>query len=143
VAPHFNYCSSILFLANEGQFQDMQKIQNKMMRIILRCPNDTRITNMLSTLCWVSIKQRVYFNTLLMLFRIEKGDLPEYLSINLVRVRDSHSITTRSGDNFVLPIFTKAISQNSLFYKGVKSYNDLTTYNKQSGMKTITINQLL
>jgi hypothetical protein len=35
VAPHFDYCSSILFLANTGQFQDMQKIQNKMMRIYL------------------------------------------------------------------------------------------------------------
>jgi hypothetical protein len=104
--------------------------------------NDTRITNMLSTLCWLSIKQRVYFNTLVMLFRMEKGDLPEYLSINLVRVRDSHNRTTRSGDNFVLPRFTKAISQNSLFYKGMKLYNDLqqTIRHENDNDRPITLN---
>jgi Reverse transcriptase (RNA-dependent DNA polymerase) len=131
VAPHFDYCSSILFLANEGQFQEMQRVQNKMMRIILRCSRETRIIDMLSTLYWMTIKQRVYYNTLIMIFKIDRGELPEYLSINLIRVRDSHTRTTRSGNDFVLPRFTKTSTQNSLFYKGVNLYNELQTIIRQ------------
>jgi hypothetical protein len=47
VTRHFDYCSSILFLANARQFQDMQKIQNKMMRIVLRCPNSRHAVNIM------------------------------------------------------------------------------------------------
>jgi hypothetical protein len=136
VAPHFDYCSSILFLANEGQFQEMQRVQNKMMRIILRCSRETRIIDMLSTLYWMTIKQRVYYNTLTMIFKIDRGELPEYLSINLIRVRDSHTRTTRSGNDFVLPRFTKTSTQNSLFYKGVNLYNELQTIIRQKNNLT-------
>jgi hypothetical protein len=114
VAPHFDYCSSILFLANEGHFQEMQRVQNKMMRIILRCSREPRIIDMLLALYWMTIKQRVCYNTLVMIFKIDRGELPEYLSINLIRVRDSHARTTRSGNDFVLPRFTKGASSYNL-----------------------------
>jgi hypothetical protein len=103
VAPYFDYCSSILFLANEAQFQEMQRVQNQMMRKILRCSREARIIDMLLTLYWMTIKQRVCNKTLVMIFKIDKGELPEYLSINLFRVRDSHTRTTTSGNDFVLP----------------------------------------
>jgi hypothetical protein len=33
IVSHFDYCSSILFLANESQLNELQKLQNRMMRI--------------------------------------------------------------------------------------------------------------
>lgn len=43
VAPHFEYCASILFLCNKQATQKLQKIQNRAMRVILRCNRRTRI----------------------------------------------------------------------------------------------------
>jgi putative cell wall-binding protein len=84
----------------------------------------------------MTIKKRVYYNTLTMIFKIDRGELPEYLSINLIRVRDSHTRTTRSGNDFVLPRFTKTSTQNSLFYKGVNLYNELQTIIRQKNNLT-------
>lgn len=36
IAPHINYCSTILFLSDKSHIHRIQKLQNKCMRIILR-----------------------------------------------------------------------------------------------------------
>ncbi len=57
IAPHINYCSTVLFLFNEGQLERLQKIQNRIMRLILHAPWDTHINTMLDNLKWLSVKQ--------------------------------------------------------------------------------------
>jgi hypothetical protein len=37
ISPHLDFCSSILFLSNEEDLNRLQVIQNRAMRIILRC----------------------------------------------------------------------------------------------------------
>jgi Reverse transcriptase (RNA-dependent DNA polymerase) len=125
ISPHFDYCSSVLFLASDEQLNELQKLQNRMMRIILKCRRDTAIKLMLSTLCWLSVKQRVYFNTLVLIHKMKIGVLPKYLSDALITVRDTHTRVTRQAANFALPKYTKRVAQNSLYYKGVKIYNSM------------------
>lgn len=57
VAPHFEYCPTILHLCDENEFARLQKLQNRAMRVILRCKKTTSISTMLGTLCWMSVKQ--------------------------------------------------------------------------------------
>jgi hypothetical protein len=52
--------------------------------------------------------------------------------IFVYQVRDNHARTTRSGNDFVLPRFTKTSTQNSLFFKGAKLYNELQTIIRQN-----------
>lgn len=59
IAPHFDYCSSILFLATNQQRKRMQIVQSKAMRMILRCDRLTPRIIMLDSLQWLSIRQRV------------------------------------------------------------------------------------
>jgi ABC-type transport system substrate-binding protein len=37
IAPHYEYCLSIFLSANENDITRLQKLQNKAMRIILKC----------------------------------------------------------------------------------------------------------
>lgn len=80
VSTHFDYCASLLFLANDGDLIRLQKLQNKIMRLILCCKRDTSILWMLNTLQWQSIKQRIAFSTLVTIYKIKCGILPEYLN---------------------------------------------------------------
>jgi hypothetical protein len=80
---------------------------------------------MLRTLEWLTIKQRVYYNTLIMIYKMKNGLLPAYLSEKLSYTRDTHHHNTRAANNFKLPNYTKAITQNSIYYKGVRMFNDL------------------
>jgi hypothetical protein len=58
IIPHFDYCSSMLFLANEneGEFNSSQKLQNRIMRTILKCRMDTPIRDMVQSLNILSFK---------------------------------------------------------------------------------------
>lgn len=63
VAPHFEYCSTILFLLNESRTKRLQKIQNKAMRAIMIVNKRTSIKLMLVTLNWMSINQKITMRT--------------------------------------------------------------------------------
>jgi hypothetical protein len=137
IIPHFDYCSSILFLANEGEFNSLQKLQNRIMRTILKCRMDTPIRDMLQSLNLLSVKQRVTYNTMMLLYKMEKGLLPNYLCHSLNRVRNSHSHNTRSGDDFILPNFRKTSTQNSLLYNGMKIYNNIRRLDEFQNIRTM------
>ena len=126
IAPHFEYCSSILFLANAEDLNRLQKLQNRAMRIILHCSRYTKITLMLDTLQWLSIKQRIVFNTIIFIFKIIHNLLPNCLLKYIIQNSEIHNYPTRNCEDFKLPFRKRNYTQNSLFYKGLKVYNDLS-----------------
>lgn len=62
VLPHFEYYSTIYFNCNKKQIATLQKIQNRAMRIILKCNLETPRDFMLNALKWMSISQRIKYN---------------------------------------------------------------------------------
>lgn len=132
IAPHFNYCASILFLCNEGDISKLQKQQNRALRIILKCSKYTRVKDMLDTLDWLSIRQTITLNSLLLIFKSINNLLPRYMTKNLIYNRDIHNYQTRTRDDFRLPTATKTTTQNTLYYKGLKIFNELPTDAKQT-----------
>lgn len=132
IAPHFEYCASILFLCQDGDLQRLQKQQNRAMRIILRCSKRTNISLMLDVLQWLSIKQRIYFNTLVLIYKMVNNLLPKYMSQKLHLHSDIHNYETRIRSDYRLPKLTKSGTQNCLYYKGIKIYNNLPPEAKQA-----------
>lgn len=55
VQPNFDYCSTLYLNATKEQIKSMQKIQNRGMRIILKCDYLTSKKFMLDSLGWLSI----------------------------------------------------------------------------------------
>ena len=64
VLPHLDYCCNIWGTTSDTNKGKLQKIQNRGMRIILKCHPRTHIADMLSNLKWLSIKQRIMFRQL-------------------------------------------------------------------------------
>lgn len=125
IAPHFDYCASILFLATKQQMKRMQILQNKVMRLILHCDRLTPRLFMLECLQWMSVRQRIEYNTLVFVFRVTKGMAPQYLTNTVVYGRDVHQHNTRQAADLRLPSYRKTCTQNSLFHKGYNLFNQL------------------
>lgn len=125
ISPHFDFCPSIIYLANEQQMSRLQKLQNKVMRLILRVNRRTPVRDMLSALHWLSVRQRVTFLTLMLIHKIVKGYAPDYLSGRIQRGRDIHSYSTRRANVARSAPLLMASTQNSLFCKGIRMYNTL------------------
>lgn len=125
IAPHFDYCASILYLSSEGDFEQLQKQQNRAMRIILKCEQSTSIKDMLNALSFLNVKQRVKFLTLTFIHKIKQQKLPRYLSSKVQYVRESQHYNLRNNNDFRLPKVSRASSQNCLYYKGLCEFNQL------------------
>lgn len=125
VAPHMDYCSSVLFLASDTHLSRLQKLQNKFMRFILNCNKYTHIRTMLETLQWQSVKQRIIFNVLVLIHKLTNNHLPEYLTNILVRGRNVHEHRTRQIDDLRVVPFTMTSNQKSIYYRGIQIYNQL------------------
>ena len=125
ISPHIDFCSSILFLANGTQILRLQRLQNKIMRLILRCNRYTSFSFMLDALQWLSVKQRVYFLTMVFIYKILNGLLPRYLCDRIERGTDVHRYNTRNAGDARTPNFLLNRSQNSLLYKGINFFNSM------------------
>lgn len=106
VEPHFVYCASIIFLCTMTDFNNLQKLQNRAMRFILRRPRDERTKDMLDELNWLSVYQSSLYYTLILIFKMKRGLLPPYLSENLRLVSEVHDRNTRNRNDFRLPSYT-------------------------------------
>ncbi|KAJ8974992.1 hypothetical protein NQ317_013408 [Molorchus minor] len=55
ILPHFDYCPSLLYQFNLNKMSQLQKFQNRGMRIVLGCNRYTPISFMLSALKWLTV----------------------------------------------------------------------------------------
>lgn len=126
IQPHYDYCSSILFLMNENETRNLQLIQNRALRIVLRRPRDSSVRQMLKDTGILSVKQRIMFNVIIFMYKAAHGKLPDYICKLLTPVSEAQPYHLRSNNLFRLPNLLTGMGQNSLQYKGVKLYNEVT-----------------
>lgn len=125
VKPHFEYCSTLLFLGSRQMKERLQKLQNKGMRCILRCQRLTPIHYMLNNLQWLSVNQRLTMNVLMFVFKMRIGLLPKYLQDQLVYVSDVQPYNLRNSGDFRLKFSSTNFHQNVLLYNGLKLFNQM------------------
>ena len=133
IVPHIDYCSTVLFLLSDPQINDLQKIQNRCMCLILKVNGRTHIKDMLDMLQWNSVKQRIYCNALKFIHRIKQGNVAEALTEKMDTRKEIHKRNLRSNDSFHLPSAKKSSTQNCLMYKGLKMYNDFLSKITENG----------
>lgn len=129
-------CPSILFLMTDETMRRLQVIQNKAMRVILKVSIYTPVREMLSVTKLMSVKQRIYFNVLLMMYKIKLNMAPKYLTQNLCKVSEAQPYQLRNNELYRLPNLISASAQNSLFYKGTKMLNEFLKTKKCIGIYT-------
>lgn len=125
IKPHFEYCSSVLYLCRDSVLCRLQRIQNRAMRIILKCNRYTPIRSMLNILLWLNVKQRIVVNVMCFIFKIKHNLVPSYLRKYLRYVRDSQPYSLRNRDDFRLPNYLDNITQDSIVYKGCQLFNTM------------------
>lgn len=125
INPHFEYCASLLYSSNNECIDRLQKLQNRAIRIILRCGKRTNVKMMLNVLHLMSVKQTIIFCTLKMAFKIKCGLVPKYLTSHCNFNKENHGYCLRNNNDFKLPRYKKDATQRMLMYNGLKEFNKL------------------
>lgn len=131
IAPHFEHCPSILFTSDENDFSRLQKLQN---RVILRYRKSTSIASMLEALCWLNVKQRTVYQTMVMVFRVKHQLAPACMNRNLTYIGETHGHKVRNANDFRLHKVNKKSTTKTLFYKGLQTFNGLPWEIKGNGV---------
>lgn len=130
ISPNFEYCSTLYLNCTKEKLSKLQLLQNRAMRIILKCDYRTHRIDMLNDLGWMSISQRIRYNTLVMIFKINHGLVPPYMHNNITLNSDIHSYNTRNRNNFRLPLPKTEQVKFNIFYYGLKMFNELPSQMK-------------
>lgn len=122
---HFTYCASILFLCTNDDIDRLQVLQNKCMRNILKKDRFTSTEALTEAMKTLSVNQIITYRTLIFIYNIRNHWAPKYLSNRIIYRNEEHNLNLRNGNQMSVVNVTKTCSQNSLFYKGIKLFNDL------------------
>lgn len=143
IQPHFDYCSSVLYQFNLNKLAQIQKLQNRGMRIILKTNRYTPINIMLTTLQWLSVSQRLFYFTMILVYKIVNNLAPSYFQNYVVFHSDLHNHLTRNGMNIYITKTNYKNSMNSLFFKGFDQFNKLPNQIKMKSSVTAFKRELI
>jgi hypothetical protein len=124
VQPHIDTSGSTLISLNQSQLLRVQLIQNRFMRTILRAESRRSVTSMLEELQWLSVRQRVKWNCLKFIHKIQQGYAPNYLLSQLNTVSDTHQYPTRQKENFYITRAQLVSTDKTIFRDGLRLYNE-------------------
>ena len=125
IAPHLEYCPSILFTCNQNQITKMQKQQNKAMRTILRCSKYTSVQSMLDQLNLLSVRQQISYLTMIRIHKLKNRLLPQQICQMVSFVGDAHNYWLRNEHDFRIINTNKATTKNTMMIKGLEYFNNL------------------
>jgi len=126
VAPLFEYCASALIDVGKTNLQYLQKLQNKAIRIILKCNRSVRIVDMLEVLQFMPINERIEYNVCFLIYKMMmNGSCPFYLRNKVNLIQYEEALTARWGDKVYIEKCKTSEQQKMLLHNGFKMYNDL------------------
>lgn len=129
--PHLEFCSTLLFNMPNYIIDEFQRIQNKAMRIMIKCDRYAPIRNMLSCTDLLSVKQKIVFNAFIFIFKIKNRILPNYVCNKVKTFSDTHEYNTRNKTDFIINVRPGTnIVSNSLLYRGLLDFNNLPPHLK-------------
>ena len=63
ISCHLDYCAPVWSSASKGQLKKLQTDQNRAARLVLHCSIRTNTVNMHRQLSWLTVENRLVFNT--------------------------------------------------------------------------------
>ena len=125
---HIDYAITVWCNCGDTNLNRLQKLQNMAMRIILNAPFRTHINDMLQTLGFMNIRDRITYATGCMMYKVRNEMTPSYLSDNFKLVNEVHSVNTRGSVNgqYYISKCNTNYGQSTFYFKGSVLWNVLS-----------------
>ena len=79
VSSRFDYCNSLLSRIAETDLTKLQRVLNRLARVVTKSPPFTRSVPVLRSLHWLPVKYRVHFKICLLTYKALQEEQPVYL----------------------------------------------------------------
>ena len=120
IHTYFEYCATLWCNTSQHNLNRLQILQNRAMRIVLRCHSRTHIHDMLESLNLMNIRKNCKFQTCILMYKMQNNLLPRYLNFTS-EFTQPHNYNLRSTTDEKLYVNRNHI--NSLTVNGALLWN--------------------
>ena len=113
ITNRIDYCNSLLCGLLDNSLNKLQRVQNAADWLITGTAKFSHITQVLRTLHWLPIKQRVQFKMLILVFKAINGLAPNYIS-NLVYILCPSKYLLRRNNEILLEPYSAGKTKKTL-----------------------------
>ena len=103
VSSRFDYCNSLLSGIAETDLTKLQRVLNRLARMVTKSPPFTRSVPLLSSLHWLPVKYRVHFKICWLTYKALHEEQPVYLCSLTAISLPSRSLRSNRGINLSIP----------------------------------------
>ena len=122
--------NSLLYNLPKGSIERLQKIQNQAARILTKTPRCDHISEVLVSLHWLKIEQRIIYKILILTFKaFVDHTAPLYLS-ELVKKKSSSTNTRSANDDLLLVIPPLSRNCSNTFFERSFNFAAPTEWNR-------------
>lgn len=125
ILPHIDYCGTLLWGMDKKSLKKFQKLQSRILKAILKCDRFTPTAEVLGRVQMLSVQQRITLNVLVFIHKIINNLMPNYMLEYLNTVTKTYCYNTRQVGDININRKKKSRTQRSVFYSGVRLYNQL------------------
>ena len=103
VSNRLDYCNSLLSGIPETDLTKLQRVLNRLARVVTKSPPCTRSVPLLSSLHWLPVKYRVHFKIPLLTYKTLYEEQPVYLRSLIATSLPSRSLRSNRGITLSIP----------------------------------------
>ena len=103
MSSRFDYCNSVLSGIAETDLTKLQRVLNRLARVVTKSPPFTRSVPLLHSLHWLPVKYRVHFKICLLTYKALHEEQPVYLRSLIAISLPSRSLRSNRGITLSIP----------------------------------------
>ena len=103
VSSRLDYCNSLLSGITETDLTKLQRVLNRLARVVTKSPPFTRSVPLLHSLHWLPVKYRVHFKICLLTYKALHEEQPVYLHSLIAISLPSRSLRSNRGITLSIP----------------------------------------
>ena len=125
VSSRVDYCNSLLYGIADKDILKLQRVQNRLARVVTKSPPFTRSIPLLRSLHWLPVKFRIKFKVCLLTFKTLTEKQPIYLHDLLVPSVPARSLRSNKGTVLTVPRVRTNTGKRAFRSSGPVLWNDL------------------
>ena len=133
VTSHIDYGNAMLYGLPDSSINKLQRLQNAAARLIMMKSKRDSISEILKSLHWLPVRQRIHFKICLMVYKCLNGKGPQYLQELLQNRPHTRTLRSSSQNLLLVPkMRTETFGKRAFVYAGPKLWNELPLHIRDS-----------
>ena len=125
VICRIDYCNSLFAGLSNALLARLERVMKVSARLIVKYPPRTPTHNMMKSLHWLKVKDRIRYKVLLMTWKCVNDQAPSYLNDLLVPYKPGRALRSTDKNDFVIPRTRTRYGERAFSYVAPALWNEL------------------